>query len=70
MDADIAERFNSFLDAFIGRGEYSFTDEVAELFPSAVFLGLIGMPWENLDTFMSLRDGISTPRRSTRTPTT
>ncbi len=63
MDADIAERFNSFLDAFINRGECNFTDEVAELFPSAVFLGLMGMPWEELDTFLALRDGILHPEK-------
>jgi cytochrome P450 len=63
MEADITARFNRFLDAFIERGECNFTDEVAEVFPSAVFLGLMGLPWEDLDTFMSLRDGILHPEK-------
>jgi cytochrome P450 len=63
LEADIAERFNSFLDAFIDSGECNFTDEVADLFPSAVFLGLMGMPWEDLDTLIALRDGILHPEK-------
>ena len=43
------------------RGECHFTDEFAEQFPSAVFLGLMGLPWEELDTFLRLKDGIIRP---------
>ncbi len=63
MEGDIAERANRFIDMFIERGECNFTDEFAEQFPSAVFLGLMGMPWEELHTFLSLRDGILHPER-------
>jgi cytochrome P450 len=64
MDAiedDVAERVNHFIDAFVDRGECNFTDELAELFPSAVFLGLMGLPWDELHTFLRLRDGILRP---------
>lgn len=57
-EADLTQRINFFIDKFIDRGECNFTDEFAELFPSAVFLGLMGLPWEELDTFLRLRDGI------------
>jgi cytochrome P450 len=63
MEADIAERANHFIDRFIERGECNFTDEFAELFPSAVFLSLMGMPLEELHTFLGLRDGILHPER-------
>lgn len=63
MEADIAARAHRFIDAFAGRGECNFTDEFAELFPSAVFLGLMGLPWAELDTLMSLRDGILHPAK-------
>lgn len=63
MHDDIAARFNHFMDAFVERGTCNFTDEVADLFPSAVFLGLMGMPWEELDTFLRLRDGILHPEK-------
>lgn len=64
MDAiedDIAARFNRFLDAFADRGECHFTDELAVPFPSAIFLGLMGLPWEELDTLLRLKDGILRP---------
>jgi cytochrome P450 len=60
-EADITARANHFIDAFIERGECNFTEEYAELFPSAIFLGLMGLPWEELDTFLHLRDGILRP---------
>ncbi len=61
QEADIASRANHFIDGFIEKGECNFTEEFAELFPSAVFLGLMGLPWEELDTLLRLRDGILRP---------
>jgi cytochrome P450 len=63
MSGDITGRANRFIDEFIDRGECNFTDEFAEQFPSAVFLGLMGMPWDELHTFLGLRDGILRPER-------
>ena len=63
IEGDVAERANHFIDQFIDRGECNFTDEFAEQFPSAVFLGLMGMPWDELHTFLGLRDGILHPER-------
>ena len=40
------------------RGECNFTEDFAELFPSSVFLGLMGLPEEELRMFLDLRDGI------------
>jgi len=61
QEGDIASRANHFIDGFIEKGECNFTDEFAELFPSSVFLGLMGLPWDELDTFLRLRDGILRP---------
>ena len=61
QEADITERVNHFIDAFADRGECNFTEEFAELLPSSVFLGLMGLPWDELDTFLHLRDGILRP---------
>jgi len=61
MEADITARVNRFMDAFVERGECHFTDEFAVPFPSSVFLGLMGLPWEELDTFLRLKDGILRP---------
>jgi len=68
MDAiedDIATRVNHFIDAFADRGGCHFTDELAVPFPSAVFLGLMGLPWEELDTFLRFKDGIIRPGGAT-----
>jgi cytochrome P450 len=61
LEADVTARVNHFIDAFIDKGECNFSDEYAELFPSSVFLGLMGLPWEELKTFLRLRDGILRP---------
>jgi cytochrome P450 len=64
MDAiedDVAARVNHFIDEFADRGSCHFTDELAVPFPSAVFLGLMGLPWEELDTFLHMKDGILRP---------
>ncbi|MDQ1432885.1 MAG: hypothetical protein QOF40_3487 [Actinomycetota bacterium] len=57
QEADITRRVNEFMDAFIDRGECNFTEEFAEIFPSSVFLGLMGLPESDLRTVLRLRDG-------------
>ncbi len=61
QEADITRRVNGFIDAFIDRGECNFSEEFAEVLPSSVFLGLMGLPEEELHMFIHLRDGILHP---------
>jgi cytochrome P450 len=61
IEEDVAARVNHFIDAFIDKGACNFTEELAVLFPSAVFLGLMGLPWEELDNLLRLKDGIMRP---------
>src|SRR3984957_12158339 len=63
QEEDITARANRFIDAFIDRGECNFTEEFAELFPSSVFLGLLGLPEDDLRMFLDLRDGILHPEK-------
>ena len=63
QEADITRRVNEFIDAFVDRGECNFTEEFAELFPSSVFLGLMGLPGGDLRTMLDLRDGILHPEK-------
>ena len=49
-------------------GACDFTAEFAELFPSSVFLGMMGLDWEELDTLVALRDGILRPGTAESTP--
>ncbi|MFI5046302.1 MAG: cytochrome P450 [Acidimicrobiia bacterium] len=63
QEADITARINGFIDAFADRGECNFTEELAELFPSSVFLGLMGLPEEEMRMFLDLRDGVLHPEK-------
>ncbi|MDO8389601.1 MAG: cytochrome P450 [Actinomycetota bacterium] len=63
MEPDIAARANKFIDEFVADGECNFSEQFAEQFPSAVFLGLMGMPWDQLEMFLHLRDGILHPEK-------
>ena len=68
IEGDIAARVNHFIDAFADRGSCHFTEELAVPFPSAVFLGLMGLPWEELPTFLRMKDGIIRPKSESGTP--
>ncbi len=61
MEDDISARVNRFIDEFAERGSCNFTEELAVPFPSSVFLGLMGLPWSELNTFLRLKDGIIRP---------
>ncbi len=61
LETDIAARVNHFVDEFAERGSCDFTAEFAELFPSSVFLGMMGLPWDELGTLIELRDGLLRP---------
>jgi len=63
QEADITRRVNALIDGFVDRGECNFTDEFADLFPTSVFLGLMGLPEEELPMFLRLRDGILHPEQ-------
>ena len=58
QEEDIARRVNNLIDQFIDRGECNFSEEFAKIFPSSVFLGLMGLPEDELRLFLRLRDGI------------
>jgi cytochrome P450 len=68
LDADINERVNHFIDAFADRGSCDFTAELAEQFPASVFLSMMGMPFEELDILVELRDGLLRPGTREMTP--
>jgi cytochrome P450 len=63
QEEDITRRVNGFIDAFVDRGECNFTEEFAELFPSSVFLGLMGLPEDEMRMFLRMRDGILHPEK-------
>jgi cytochrome P450 len=58
IEERIVARFDHFMDGLVDRGGCHFTDEIAVPFPSAIFLELMGLPWEELDVLLRLKDGI------------
>jgi cytochrome P450 len=61
LEDDVAARVNDFIDAFVDRGECNFTEEFAIPFPSSVFLGLMGLPYEDLGLLLRFKDDILRP---------
>jgi len=63
QEEDITRRVVALIDGFIDAGECNFTEDFAEIFPSSVFLGLMGLPEEELRMFLGMRDGILHPEK-------
>jgi cytochrome P450 len=67
MDEQVSDLVNHLIDGFIERGEVDFAKEFSVPFPSEVFLTLLGLPMEELDTFLVMKDGIIRPEHVTGT---
>ena len=61
MDAEVSALVNNLIDGFIDKDEVDFAKEFSVPFPSVVFLTLLGLPPEDLDTFLTMKDGIIRP---------
>jgi cytochrome P450 len=56
---------NELIDRFIDRGEVDFAAEFSTLYPTRVFLTLLGLPIEELPAFLVMKDGIIRPNHVT-----
>jgi cytochrome P450 len=61
MDDEVSDLVNNMIDRFIDKDEVDFAKEFSVPFPSVVFLTLLGLPPEDLDTFLTMKDGIIRP---------
>jgi cytochrome P450 len=61
LEEPIAELANELMDAFDGRREVDFAAEFSIPLPSQVFLTLLGLPLDELPTFLAMKDGIIRP---------
>jgi cytochrome P450 len=61
----VAELVNEMIDAFADRGECDFHAEFAVPLPCTVFLQLLGLPLEDLETFLVWKDGVIRPAGAT-----
>lgn len=58
LEADVTALVNQLIDRFIDQGSCEFTGEFAVPLPCTVFLRLLGLPLEDLDFFLQMKDGI------------
>jgi cytochrome P450 len=61
MDEEVSALVNHLIDQFIDRGEVDFAKDFSIPFPSQVFLTLLGLPLDELDRFLTMKDGIIRP---------
>jgi len=61
LDGEVAELVNQIMDGFTGTGTCDFHEEFAVPLPCTVFLRLMGLPLEDLDQFLEMKDGIIRP---------
>ena len=63
LEQPVAELANRLMDAFEGQEEIDFGPAFSVPLPSQVFLTLLGLPLEELPTFLAMKDGIIRPER-------
>ena len=68
MEEEVAVLVNDLIDRFIDRGEVDFSAEFSVPYPSQVFLKLLGLPPEELDRFLTMKDGVIRPDHVTGCP--
>ena len=61
LEPDTRTLANQLIDKFIDKGECEFDSDFAVPLPCTVFLRLLGLPLEDLDLFLELKDGIIRP---------
>ncbi len=64
----VAELVNHLIDGFGDRTDIDFATEFSIPFPSQVFLTLLGLPLDDLSTFLAMKDGIIRPNHVTGGP--
>jgi len=61
IEPELREHANRLIDGFIGEGKCEFNSSFAIPIPCNAFLALMGLPREDLDLFLKLKDGIIRP---------
>jgi cytochrome P450 len=62
LEKPVADLANHLMDAFEGHKEIDFAKSFSVPLPSQVFLTLLGLPLEELSTFLAMKDGIIRPQ--------
>ena len=65
IEPRVRKHAGELIDAVIDKGECEFDSAFAIPLPCTAFLGLMGLPQEDLDLFLELKDGIIRPHKQT-----
>ena len=65
IEGRVRQHAGLLIDAVIDQGECEFDSAFAIPLPCTAFLGLMGLPQEDLDLFLELKDGIIRPHKQT-----
>jgi cytochrome P450 len=68
IEPELRRHANALIDGFIDDGECEFNSAFAIPLPCTAFLALMGLPQEELDLFLKLKDGIIRPQTTTNDP--
>jgi cytochrome P450 len=66
LEPEVRRQANLLIDEFIDEGHCEFNSSFAIPLPCSVFLSLLGLPYEHLDLFLSMKDGIIRPQAKTQ----
>lgn len=58
LEPQIRERARELIDTFADAGEIDIFEEFCEPLPSSIFLGIMGLPADDLEFFLSFKNGI------------
>ncbi len=65
LEEEVGELVNHLIDGFASKGSCDFHEEFAVPLPCTVFLKLMGLPYEDIDLFLSIKDDIIRPEGHT-----
>ena len=68
LEPAVAALVHERIDEFVADGECDFSQQFSVPLPSQVFLTLLGLPLTDLDTFLTMKDGIIRPDHVKRLP--
>jgi len=68
LEEPVADLVNDLIDGFGDRTEIDFATSFSVPFPSQVFLTLLGLPLDEVGTFLAMKDGIIRPNHVTGAP--
>jgi cytochrome P450 len=69
LEPEVTELVDDLIDRFGDRDEIDFATEFSIPFPSQVFLTLLGLPLDELPTFLAMKDGAIRPEHVVGSPT-